>query len=378
MEMEGLQICPLCAEPLVLATATTNGSAGGDRGGGEEVGKRSFSLERQQLALHMLECATSELKRGLLGATTAPAPKGEASSSSSLLEELEENENEASRSLKKRKVAKQTPTTTTTTTTTTSTTCLVSASSSNPKKKRMSETEYDQFLLAEKEGRFERIGPWKGFSKTTKHRCTDPECGREWSPSPSQTLADDYYCPSCVLHHRNNVARFEEPRLQWTAKVPNTFYVFSLVDPSSSSSSSPSSSEKTQANHRKSKRRRREEEEEEEEEEEKAKEEEENRLVKFGRTQNVDAWQRYPAKERRDYKMRLLLSIRGPLKDMTELENWWKEKAQKDNLFQRFSVADFHGLSECINVESHVLDEFLLHSKSFSKQSHVLHPPSSS
>ncbi len=33
-------------------------------------------------------------------------------------------------------------------------------------------------------------------------RCNDAECEREWKPSPSQALADDYYCPSCVLHHR--------------------------------------------------------------------------------------------------------------------------------------------------------------------------------
>jgi hypothetical protein len=32
-------------------------------------------------------------------------------------------------------------------------------------------------------------------------------------------------------HNRNNEDRFEDPRLEWTRHVPNTLYVFSIIDP---------------------------------------------------------------------------------------------------------------------------------------------------
>jgi len=82
-------------------------------------------------------------------------------------------------------------------------------SSPKPSKRsgRMNVEEYDNFLKTVKEGRLERIGEWKGKSKGVLHRCTDKECAREWKPNPMQVLADDYYCPSCVLHHRNNMDR---------------------------------------------------------------------------------------------------------------------------------------------------------------------------
>ncbi len=76
------------------------------------------------------------------------------------------------------------------------------------KKASWTEEAYDNFLKTEKSGRLVRVGSFVSMSKTILHRCTDPECSREWKPSPTQCLADDYYCPSCVLHHRylNNLA----------------------------------------------------------------------------------------------------------------------------------------------------------------------------
>jgi len=194
------------------------------------------------------------------------------------------------------------------------------------KRKRVTMTveEYDTFLKTEKQGRFERVGDWKGMSGTTLHRCTDTECAREWKPSPSQCLPDDYYCPSCVLHHRNNVARFQNSRLAWTADVPNTFYVFSLQDP------------------------------------------EGNSLVKFGRTQHGDATKRYSAQEIKKYNMSLLVALRGRLENMTNIENWWKEEAQKKGYFCKFSDQSFHGQTECLKLDPTTLQEFINKSKSMS------------
>lgn len=182
--------------------------------------------------------------------------------------------------------------------------------------------EYDAFLLSEKQGRFVRVGSWTGMSKGILHRCNDGECAREWKPSPAQALADDYYCPSCVLHHRNNEDRFEDPRLEWTRHVPNTLYVFSIIDP------------KTK-----------------------------KKLIKFGRTQHLDAWKRYPAKERKDYKMELLLSLRGKLETTTKIENWWKSQADEHGYFTRFSDPNFHGKDECLELSPEVLEEMVAHSK---------------
>eukprot|EP01114_Cavostelium_apophysatum_P014707 TRINITY_DN3879_c0_g1_i2.p1 TRINITY_DN3879_c0_g1~~TRINITY_DN3879_c0_g1_i2.p1 ORF type:complete len:284 (+),score=83.21 TRINITY_DN3879_c0_g1_i2:31-882(+) len=191
-------------------------------------------------------------------------------------------------------------------------------SEERPKKKiKLSAEEYDDFLKKQKLGRLVRIGDFNGMAKSTPHRCTDTECAREWKPSPSQCLADDYYCPSCVLHHRNNVDRFDDARLAWTADVPNTFYVFSLTDPSSKKV-----------------------------------------LVKFGRTQNDDANMRYAPKEQKKYKMKMLLSIRGRLITMTKIENWWKEEAEDKNYFCRFSDSTFHGLTECIDSQK-ILDSLI-------------------
>lgn len=176
---------------------------------------------------------------------------------------------------------------------------------------KISENTYDDFLKNEKQGRYIRVGKWKGMHKNTLHKCTDKECEREWSPSPSQSYEDDYFCPSCVLHHRNNVERFNEPRLKWTAKVPNTFYVYELTDPNSK-----------------------------------------DLLIKFGRTQNKDANKRYSLQERTNYKMKLIFSLRGDLEKMTKIENMWKDEATLKNLFKRFTNEKFHGLTETLKNEN--------------------------
>jgi len=184
------------------------------------------------------------------------------------------------------------------------------------------EEEYDKFLLGVKGGRFKRVGKFTGMSKGIPHICTDPECEREWSPTPRQVLEDDYFCPSCVLHHRNNVERFELPRLSWSADVPNTFYVFSITDPKTKKV-----------------------------------------LTKFGRTQHYDAWKRYSGTERDNFFMQLLFSVRGRLICTTKIENWWKSEGKKLKLFQTFSDAAFHGKDECLELEQSVLEKFLDFSK---------------
>eukprot|EP00026_Physarum_polycephalum_P010233 Phypoly_transcript_10389.p1 GENE.Phypoly_transcript_10389~~Phypoly_transcript_10389.p1 ORF type:complete len:373 (+),score=117.49 Phypoly_transcript_10389:10-1128(+) len=208
------------------------------------------------------------------------------------------------------------PTTTITTTTVTTTTTTEKKKEKKEKKEKikMTEQEYDDFLKNTKGGRFKRTGKWQGFTTNTDHKCTDPECAREWRPAPEKCLPDDYYCPSCVLHHRNNVDRFNEPRLVWTAVVPNSFYVFSITDP------------KTKT-----------------------------KLVKFGRTQHLDVWKRYPTKEVKDYKMELLMALRGKLITMTKIENWWKEHADENKLFCRFSESEFHGATECLELDEKTL-----------------------
>jgi hypothetical protein len=195
------------------------------------------------------------------------------------------------------------------------------------KKKAMTCVEYDNFLTTIKEGRFIRTGVWKGFSKGVKHKCQDPECAREWSPSPSQCLPDDYFCPSCVLHHRNNIERFEQERLKWTADVPNTFYVYNLTDPKKNLE-----------------------------------------VVKFGRTQHLDPNKRYALKERKKYKMKLLFNLRGKLKKMTKIENWWKDEAKIEGAFIRFSDESFHGLSETIINEKSLIERLIEGSKKIAEE----------
>jgi hypothetical protein len=164
--------------------------------------------------------------------------------------------------------------------------------------------------------------------KRVAHECCDPECVRKWTPSPIQCLADDYHCPSCVLHHRNNMNRFSNERLKWTADVPNTFYVFSLVDPGTG-----------------------------------AKGKIQRSLIKFGRTQQENALKRYPTSELKQYQMKLLLNLRGKLITMTRIENWWKEQAEEQNWFMRFSNSDFHGRTECIQVDDNNLAQLIAKSK---------------
>jgi len=103
--------------------------------------------------------------------------------------------------------------------------------------------------------------------------------------------------------------------LAWTAVVPNTFYVFSIIDPKTGT-----------------------------------------KLTKFGRTQHEDAWKRYPTKEVNDYKMEMIMSLRGKLITMTKIENWWKEHAEATDLFCRFSNGDFHGVTECLKLDDQTLE----------------------
>eukprot|EP01103_Thecamoeba_quadrilineata_P015885 TRINITY_DN5149_c0_g1_i1.p1 TRINITY_DN5149_c0_g1~~TRINITY_DN5149_c0_g1_i1.p1 ORF type:complete len:295 (-),score=65.92 TRINITY_DN5149_c0_g1_i1:40-924(-) len=191
---------------------------------------------------------------------------------------------------------------------------------------------YDLFLKEVKDDRFKRNGPWTGPNQNTSHICNDAECEREWKPTPLQCLVDDYYCPSCVLHHRNNVDRFSQARLAWSAHVPNTFYVFTLIDPTS-------------------------------------KEE----LVKFGRTQHLDPYKRYSGTELKKYSMKLVLNLRGRLETMTKVENWWKSEGLKLDIFMRFSDSSFHGLSECLKMDPPTLEKFLDHSKKIHKDDHPHH-----
>ena len=174
--------------------------------------------------------------------------------------------------------------------------------------------DYDQYLLTTKQNRIVRIDDFGGMSKRIKHQCMDKKCSRIWKPSPRMMIEDDYYCPSCVLHHRNNVERFKKDRLKWTADVPNTFYLFRLIDPKDNAM-----------------------------------------LVKFGRTQQSDAHKRYPKKERVEYKMKMIQQWRGRLEDTTIAENWWKEIATKKKLFHRFSNDKFHGATECVKIDDDTL-----------------------
>lgn len=176
--------------------------------------------------------------------------------------------------------------------------------------------EYEKFLLEKKGGRITCIGDFSSMSKGIKHKCMDSICGRIWKPSPKQMLNDDYYCPSCMLHHRNNVDRFEIDRLKWTKDIPNTFYLYEIYDG-------------------------------------------ENKLIKFGRTQHKDSIKRYPSKEIKEYKMKLIKEWRGKLIDTTTAENWWKTKSEKNKYFVRFSNDDFHGCTECINISDEKLKSMI-------------------
>ena len=180
------------------------------------------------------------------------------------------------------------------------------------------EKEYDAYLLSGKQGRIKRVDQFLGMSKNIKHQCTDAVCGRVWKPCPKQICNDDYYCPSCVLHHRNNIDRFAIDRLKWTKEVPNTFYLYNLTDPKNEKS-----------------------------------------IVKFGRTQHTDSKKRYPAKEIKEYKMSLIKQWRGRLEDTTKAENWWKTEAGNKNLFYRFSDEKFHGVTECVDLTENVLKDMI-------------------
>lgn len=173
------------------------------------------------------------------------------------------------------------------------------------------EQDYDEFLISNKQNRIKRVDPFINKSTPIKHECQDKKCGRIWKPKPTQMLDDDYYCPSCVLHHRNNMERFNDDRLKWTKNIPNTFYVFEITDPSNK----------------------------------------ELKLVKFGRTQHKSSLKRYPNNELKNYNMKLICELRGSLITMTRIENFWKTMASELNIYHNFSVDNFHGKSECIYAD---------------------------
>jgi hypothetical protein len=47
----------------------------------------------------------------------------------------------------------------------------------------------------------------------------------------------------------------------------------------------------------------------------------------------------------------------------TIIENWWKEQAEQKNWFVRFSDNDFHGRTECIQVDDNDLEQLIAKSK---------------
>jgi hypothetical protein len=76
------------------------------------------------------------------------------------------------------------------------------------------QNKYDDFLINIKQARIKRLDDFIDKNTPIKHQCQDEKCARIWKPTPSQMLNDDYYCPSCVLHHRNNIKRFNIERLK--------------------------------------------------------------------------------------------------------------------------------------------------------------------
>lgn len=176
------------------------------------------------------------------------------------------------------------------------------------------QTNYDNFLIIHKQNRIKRIGKFISRSTCIDHECQDEDCKRIWKPKPSQMLKDDYYCPYCVLHHRNNMKRFDIERLKWTKTIPNTFYVFEIIDPNNKNL----------------------------------------KIVKFGRTQHENVFRRYPTKELKDYNMKLICCLRGNLITMTRIENFWKTKAKQLNIFHDFSIGTFHGKAECVLADKYL------------------------
>lgn len=177
------------------------------------------------------------------------------------------------------------------------------------------QSDYDLFLINNKLNTIKRVDDYINLSTGIKHMCLDTECGRIWKPSPKQMLDDDYYCPSCVLHHRNNMDRFLIDRLKWTKNIPNTFYVYDIVDPKFP----------------------------------------DIKLVKFGRTQHKNSTKRYPKKEIVAYKMKNIFELRNRLIITTKIENYWKLKATELNIFHTFSDESFHGKTECIIINDDIL-----------------------
>lgn len=105
--------------------------------------------------------------------------------------------------------------------------------------------------------------------------------------------------------------RFENKDLEWTATVPNTFYLYRVIDFRSKEV-----------------------------------------FYKYGRTQHTSSLQRYSSTERDKFKMELVYEVRGPLISTTAVENFWKAVANEQKLRPDFSEKEFHGATECIRLDS--------------------------
>jgi hypothetical protein len=124
--------------------------------------------------------------------------------------------------------------------------------------------------------------------------------------------------------NRNNEDRFEDPRLEWTRHVPNTLYVFSLIDPRTKKTLIKFGRTQVRRPHVRACVH-----------ESEHERERQRDLIRVCAAQHSDAWKRYPTKERNNYKMELLLSLRGKLEVTTKIENWWKSQAEENNYFVR-------------------------------------------
>ncbi|KRW98993.1 hypothetical protein PPERSA_11594 [Pseudocohnilembus persalinus] len=183
-------------------------------------------------------------------------------------------------------------------------------------KQKWEEKQYDDFLIEKKFATFYRLEKFQGIHKPIKHQCT--QCLRIWKPSPKQCFSEDYFCPSCALHHRNNMERFKQERFCWTVNIPNTFYLYEITDPKNNL-----------------------------------------KYIKYGRTQHQLSENRYCKKEVKAYKMKQILNLRGPLKNITAIENFWKQTANQNQLRPQFSEKDFHGATECIIVNESLFKQMI-------------------
>lgn len=165
------------------------------------------------------------------------------------------------------------------------------------------ENEYILYLKERKDlGKVKMTGKFKGVNKSTEHECEYSDCKRKWKPTPKRMMSEIGYCPSCVRSWSNGENRFDKK--PWAAKVPNTIYYYQL-------------------------------------------EYEGQRFYKIGRTEEKDADERFPKKERDLYNMILIDSKRLTLIESIKAENRFKKIA---NLIE-FPDKDFHGKNETFQCD---------------------------